>query len=553
MRRTITLSIVFLLGVLLHVCVAQELKVKSFQVSEGDLIARTSPRNDLNGKPCAVIRVGIALQHVQFAGNVMGDPIAEPGEYLVYMPQGNTELTIRHNNYLPLIVNFFDYGIGRLQSGCTYRLTILKGDHDSSEPQIQGNFLVLNITPKQSRISVDGGQQESANAEGVFKTFLTLGSHTYRVESEGYDIYTESILMSGERITKSVSLRSLQASLSVNCPTSGAGIYVNEEYKGTTRWQGVLNPGTYLLEARMEGYRLSKQTVTLGKQEVRNISFPTLQPIYGSLMVDYEPVDAAVYVDGKLLGKSPNLFTKVLVGSHELKVVKEGYAAHTERVTISENQQSSVSGKLERSGGNGSLSSHSSGGPVSINGYDYVDLGLSVKWATKNVGADSPSDYGDYFAWGETEPKSSYYWATCFDCLDDKGNSWGTYKKGGKTSISPDSGHDTARANLGGSWRMPTDAEFDELCKKCTWTWTSQGGHSGYKVTGPNGKSIFLPAAGLRDGSNRYDVGGYGLYWSSTLSSSYSNYARSLYFISSSHGTSNSRRSCGRSVRPVTD
>ena len=83
-----------------------------------------------------------------------------------------------------------------------------------------------------------------------------------------------------------------------------------------------------------------------------------------------------------------------------------------------------------------------------LNGYDWVDLGLSVKWATKNVGASSPSDNGGYFAWGETRTKSSYDWSNCFDCLDDEGKSWGTYKLGGKTSISPTSGHDTDRKSV---------------------------------------------------------------------------------------------------------
>ena len=189
-----------------------------------------------------------------------------------------------------------------------------------------------------------------------------------------------------------------------------------------------------------------------------------------------------------------------------------------------------------------------------INGHDYVDLGLSVKWATQNVGASSPSDYGGYYAWGETETKSSYDWDNCFDCLDDTGDSWGTYKIGGKTSISPTSGHDTARENWGGTWRMPTDAEFDELCDKCTWTWTSQGGHNGYLVTSKtNGTSIFLPAAGWRSGTDTYDGGEGGDYWSSTLGSLYSYFARILSFGSSYHHTNNYYRRIGQSVRPVTD
>ena len=188
-----------------------------------------------------------------------------------------------------------------------------------------------------------------------------------------------------------------------------------------------------------------------------------------------------------------------------------------------------------------------------IEGHGYVDLGLSVKWATQNVGASSPSDYGGYYAWGETETKSSYDWSNYFDYLDDEGDSWGIYKIGGKTSISPTSGHDTARENWGGSWRMPTYAEFEELCKKCVWTWTSQGGHKGYKVSGPNGNSIFLPAAGWRYGSDTYVEGQVGFYWSSTLSSLYSYYARALSFGSSGHGTDFDGRSYGRSVRPVAE
>ena len=188
-----------------------------------------------------------------------------------------------------------------------------------------------------------------------------------------------------------------------------------------------------------------------------------------------------------------------------------------------------------------------------LNGYNWVDLGLSVKWATQNVGADRPSDYGGCFAGGETRTKSRYDWSNCFDCLDSTGDSWGIYIIGGKTSITPTSGHDTARENWGGTWRMPTEAEFKELCNKCTWTWTSLGGHYGYKVTGHNGKSIFLPAAGWRFGTSRNNVGVNGTYWSSTLSSLASFYARGLYFNSSYHSMYDDiNRSYGQSIRPVT-
>ena len=188
-----------------------------------------------------------------------------------------------------------------------------------------------------------------------------------------------------------------------------------------------------------------------------------------------------------------------------------------------------------------------------INGHDWVDLGLSVKWATCNVGASKPEDYGGYYAWGETSTKSEYTWGNCFDCFDDSGDSWSVYKIGGKTKLEPNSGHDTARQNWGGTWRMPTIKELEELNDKCTWKWTTKGGHNGYVVTGPNGNMIFLPAAGCRIVASSRSVGEGGDYWSCTLSSSNSFIAQILFFNSSDHYTGSGYRRNGLSVRPVTD
>ena len=196
------------------------------------------------------------------------------------------------------------------------------------------------------------------------------------------------------------------------------------------------------------------------------------------------------------------------------------------------------------------------------NGHEWVDLGLSVKWATCNIGADSPEDYGDYFVWGETRPKSKYTEAICktikkqsfFTKLLNFGHSDAYANvENLPDDISGNAQYDAASANWGGTWRMPTVAEFEELCNKCKWTWTSQGGHKGYKVTGPNGNSIFLPATGWRYDADTYRVGELGYYWSGTLCSSNSDYARCLNFYSSGHYTGRYYRRRGQSVRPVTE
>ena len=178
----------------------------------------------------------------------------------------------------------------------------------------------------------------------------------------------------------------------------------------------------------------------------------------------------------------------------------------------------------------------------SINGHDYVDLGLSVKWATCNVGATSPSDYGSYFAWGETSTKSEY----------TPVNSVTWRKSIGDIAGNPQ--YDAARANWGGTWRLPTKAECEELVNNCTWTWTAQDGHNGYRVTSKaNGNSIFIPAAGYRLRTLLLNAGLYGYFRSSSPLESGAVSAYSLCFNSSYHYVGGDHRYIGRSVRPVSE
>jgi TonB family protein len=194
-----------------------------------------------------------------------------------------------------------------------------------------------------------------------------------------------------------------------------------------------------------------------------------------------------------------------------------------------------------------------------INGHEYIDLGLpsGLKWATCNVGALSPEEYGDYYAWGETEQKKDYCIETYkwFDSSNMMTTKYCTDSSNGivdnKTTL--DSQDDVAHVKWGGTWRMPTEAEQDELRNICTWTWTTQNGVNGYKVTGPNGNSIFLPAAGLRYGTDLYYSGSHGLFWSSSLYEGYGDSAYYLYFDSSDCGWSYNNRYYGLSVRPVSE
>ncbi len=192
---------------------------------------------------------------------------------------------------------------------------------------------------------------------------------------------------------------------------------------------------------------------------------------------------------------------------------------------------------------------------VTVTNHEYVDLGLSVKWATMNVGANAPEEYGDYFAWGETEPKDNYNWLTYKWCRGsyDTMTKYCTSSKYGsvdnKTVL--DLEDDAARANWGGTWRMPTVDEIKELVKNCSWKWTTQSGVNGLKLTGPNGNSIFLPAAGSRSYDGLSWAGYYGYYWSSSLSPDDDDCANLLIFGSGGSNWDNNDRSKGRSVRAV--
>ena len=191
-----------------------------------------------------------------------------------------------------------------------------------------------------------------------------------------------------------------------------------------------------------------------------------------------------------------------------------------------------------------------------IGGHDYVDLGLpsGTLWATCNVGASKPEGYGNYYAWGETATKTGYDWS---NYKWANGSSSSLTKYTGSSSAELELADDAAYVNWGKNWRMPSQAQFEELINSnyTTTTWTSINGIYGRKITskmpGYTGNSIFLPAAGSYSGSSLNYAGSYGFYWSRTLNVSYTSSAMYLDFCSSFILTDDSNRCVGRSIRPV--
>ena len=198
--------------------------------------------------------------------------------------------------------------------------------------------------------------------------------------------------------------------------------------------------------------------------------------------------------------------------------------------------------------------------PVEVLTHEYVDLGLpsGTLWATCNVGATNPEDYGDYFAWGETQPKDYYDWSNYQYC----NGSYNTLTKyctkasygynsyvDNLTILLPED--DAATANWGSGWRMPTKEEWQELYNNTTVTWTTQNGVNGRLFTASNGNSLFLPAAGFRNFSSLNGAGSDGYYWSSSLYTDGPDDAWYFNFDSDNYDMGDGGRRYGRSVRAV--
>ena len=540
----------FILISLAHVTTfAREIQFKSFEILSRDLTARTKRVDDLNGKMCALIKVALPVEDCKFEGDVIRQSF-DVNEYLVYMPEGSKRLRIKCPGFETLQVELTtpegDIGV---KSGVTYSLK-LAGYEDmglSNKPVDPGaNYLILDITPKTGlSVKVDGMLQTVDN--GQVMTFLKYGTHSYAVEAEGYaSAQGTAVIGKDGNTTIQVHLESIMATLMVTTETEGATIKINGQAKGTGNVSGQYVPGIYQIEIGKDGYRPYTQTIELAQRDNRSINIPALTPIYGALNIAYKPIGALITIDGKKAGTTPLVISDVLIGKHNITINKEGYEPFNTSVSIAEGQTAQIEGILKEIRIDVSTpASKSPSVPVenkAMNGHEYVDLGLpsGTKWATCNVGAFSPYDYGDYYAWGETTTKSEF----------TESNSKTMNKAIGR--ISGNIQYDAARAKWGGGWRLPTDDEIVELFKKCRRTWTTQGGKRVYQFIGPNGNSIFLPAAGMRQNSSTYYEGKQLCYWTEN-GSWQKDGARSLNVTPDSIKTLIRFRYQGLSIRPVLD
>ena len=476
------------------------------------------------------------------------------GEIWVYVQKNAKQVTITRSGYRTVS----RYDLQRtFESGKVYRMKISV----KKEVAVVGKgTLMFQITPAKAGVMVtytnsDGVESlfGATDEYGQVAKYIELGTYTFSVVAEYYHKSEGRVKLESKNGThiEEVVLRPNFADVEL-VATSGADIYVDGQKKGTSSWKGILGPGTYQIECRRENHRSTSKYVEVKDGEQYKFALDAPVPIVGTLVLMSSPFGATVKIDNKEYGKTPLTLDNILIGSHTVTISRDKYEPQTKTIVIKEGEtieenvvlvaaksQSSSAAAKSQSSSVAVISSKSG----KIKGHKYVDLGLpsGLKWATCNVGANSPEKYGDYYAWGEVETKSMY----------TENNS----KTRGKSmsDISGNSTYDVARAKWGGSWRLPTKKELEELESKCKWEWVTINGKKGYKVTGPNGNSIFLPAAGYRNGSSLYRAGDNGYYWSSTPKKSYDDHAYGLFFYSSGQGVHWYVRYEGYSVRPVSE
>ena len=503
--RNILLSFVLLFAAISS-AFAQELTVKSFKLAGSDLTAQSQPRKDLNNLNCALVKVGITLDGVKFDGSIMGEPIQKLGEYWVYMPKGVSMLQVLHKNYTPLMVNFYDYGVGKVESGMTYILTLSKPAGSTEPTDAGGNFYALTVTPKNAVVTIDGNPQ-TVSTDGEYSAMLPYGSHTYKVEAGGYISKSGSFTISSSDTTPiNVSLVSAMATVSVTCPTPAVSLYVDKKSVGMAPWTGSLKEGMHLIEAKKDGYRSQQRTINLSQQQRLDVAFAELAAIQGNLSVNYKPFGADVFIDGKKVGQSPRVFNGILVGSHKVEIKKDGYGTDSKTVSILEGQTASLSGVLTtHTSSSVALGFSSSGNTITIPVKDgisidmvRVEAGTFTMGATAEmkdpVGNEKPTHRvtltNDYYI-GKYEVTQALWKAVM-------GNNPSNFK-GDNLPVEQVSWYDCqdflSKLNriTGKTFRLPTEAE---------WEYAARGGNKsrGYQYSGGNN---VLDVAWVRDNSEK--------------------------------------------------
>lgn len=589
--------ILFLLSLICAQAYCQNISVKSFRLLDNDLTANTAGTTvlDQNGDKAALVKVVTTQTGFSFDCGSIGvvKTVQKPSEIWVYVPQGARRITISH----PQLGILRDYEFPMsIEKARTYEM-VLTTDQIQTVIQhsVNAQYLVMHIKPENAIVKIDDIEIPSTN--GTVSKLLSYGKHTFSVSDPFYEEKDDTINIGSEKKEISVSLNPayeiynistspengatvtiddestiyttpfnspklkkgkhkmrirleqyatkdvdinvkgdglthllmvhLSANFGILTVTSlkGSDIYINKEFKGKSLWSGRLTEGIYEIEAKMPSYKNSSTTVNIIKGTTSNIKIADPIPIFGSLDISCNLIGANIYIDNKLVGTSPTIINNILIGEHNITISNTGYISKNEKILIKEGKVTEFRTNLEKEEG-------------------FVDLGISVKWSTCNLGAKEPWEYGDFYAWGEINSKN-YFNRSSYNKPSANYSLFSYNRLQNKD--------DAAYIKKGENWRIPTEDEMRELIYKCKWKFTKFHNITGYEITGPNGNSIFLPAAGRRVDNTNSFVDICGNYWTSNIDSSDRNYAKYLDFYSKEMRIRQGTIYNGFSIRPVHD
>ena len=505
-------------------------------------------RKDANGNYYAIFKVK--------AGNVGDDVSAykfDFGTYAhevhtvknklwIYVQGGASKVTISRDGYETLA----DFSLHTtVIPGRVYDMTLLA----SSSTFASAGELQFKVTPSNIKAVVmykeefsDGEYQElGVTVDGVLTKNVEPGAYLYRVSADLYKDSEGRVELADDRsgYMEVVTLTPTFSNVVIKTD-EGADIYIDGLKKGTGVWSGRLDAGEYYVDCKKKGHKMLQENIVIPESCDTTITFPPLEAIYGEFTMFSSPSGAKVTIDGNTFEQSTPGYFKWYSGSYKVQVSKEGYDTAEVEIEVVEDEIREYSVTLKKyvpkQVGRGDVYSSSSKVGTA------VDLGLpsGLKWATCNIGAAEPWEYGDYFSWGEIFTKGSY-----------KRSNSETYDLN-IDDISGSAQYDAATAKWGVSWRMPTASDFRELINNCKWTWITFNGVDGYEVRGKNNNYIFLPAAGYCDDSTVAGDREGGCYFSATPHNSAGN-AYYLQINMNDRVVDWYERCIGFSVRPVSD
>ena len=324
---------------------AQDIEVKKFEPLEKDQTASLSPRKDINGVTCGLVKVLLKEPGAEFEGSVMGDVQFTGKEYLVYLPNGTKRLGIKHPDYLPTTIVFADYGTKKVVSGITYELKVKTNKKQAKVDNSKKGMAVFNIKPSNAMLLIDG--QIADGSGGAYTLSLPYGTHYYTVKLKDFSITNQAVKIDKNAKTIDLDLTEYFAKVTVSCNTRDASISVNNEQKGFGKWTGLIIPGKCTVEVSKDGYHTLSKSFELMDGDSINVDFAELKAITGTLRVENELDNCEVFLNGEKVGTTP--WRKELpIGEYKIEIRHNYYNPFIKSISISDGQELLIKEELSQ-------------------------------------------------------------------------------------------------------------------------------------------------------------------------------------------------------------